>query len=146
VEGGGLSNVSTTVVPQGNVVLKWKDNTTSLTLAYAVAVAPSYQFQAQPLLTNNVSFSVTQQTPVPQLLVVASANYGRGDEIASSANSVAGVSYVSYTATGGVLYKFTPKTFLNITYQYANYDNQSGATRTSFDRHVVSILFAQAFY
>ena len=113
-------------------------------IAYGVALSPSYQFQAQSLLTNIVSFSVTQQTPTPELVGVVSINYGRGDEIGS--NSVNAVSYTSYAATGGVLYKFTPQTFLNLTYLYANYDNQFGATNNSFDRHVVSINLAQAFY
>ena len=140
----GLSNVPTTVTPQGNVVLAWKDDTTALTMAYALALSPSYQFQAQPLLTNTVLFSVVQQTPVQQLVAVASANYGRGDEIGSK--SVNGVSFTSYAATGGILYKFTPQTFLNFTYQYGNFDNQFGATSNSFDRHVVSISLAQAFY
>ena len=113
-------------------------------IAYGVALSSSYQFQAQPLLTNIVTFSVTQQTPIPQLVGVASVNYGRGDEIGS--NSVNAVSYTSYAATGGVLYKFTPQTFLNLTYLYANYDNQFGATNNSFDRHVVTIGIAQSFY
>ena len=113
-------------------------------MAYWVAISPSYQFQAQPLLTNIVTFSVTQVTPIPQLVGVASVNYGRGDEIGSK--SVNAVSYTAYAASGGVLYKFTPQTFLNLTYLYANYDNQFGATNNSFDRHVVSISLAQAFY
>jgi len=113
-------------------------------IAYGLILSPSIQSQAQPLLVNIVTFSVTQVTPIPQLVGVASASYGRGDEIGS--NSVSAVSYTSYAATGGVLYKFTPQTFLNLTYLYANYDNQFGATNNSFDRHVVSINLAQAFY
>ena len=113
-------------------------------MAYGLALSPSYQFQAQPLLVNIVTFSVTQVTPIPELVGVASVVYGRGDEIGS--NSVNAVSFTSYAATGGVLYKFTPQTFLNFTYQYANYDNQFGATNNSFDRHVVTISLAQAFY
>ena len=113
-------------------------------MAYGLLIVPSYQFQAQPLLANIVTFSVTQETPIQQLVGLASANYGRGDEIGSK--SVNAVSYTSYAATGGILYKFTPQTFLNLTYQYANYDYQFGVTSNSFDRHVVSISLAQAFY
>jgi hypothetical protein len=143
-QSSGLSNVSTTVAPQGTMALIWKDRTTSLSMAYGLAISPSYQFSAQPLLTNTVTFSVTQVTPIQQLVGVASINYGRGDEVGS--NSVNAVSYTSYAATGGILYKFTPQTFLNLTYAYANYDRQFGATNDSFDRHVVSISLAQAFY
>ena len=113
-------------------------------MAYALGLSPSYQSEAQPLLTNAVVFSVVQVTPIPELVGIASVNYGRGDEIGSK--SVNAVSYTAYAASGGVLYKFTPQTFLNLTYQYANYDNQFGATNNSFDRHVVSISLAQAFY
>jgi len=137
-------NIPTTVAPQGNVMLAWRDDTTTLSMAYGLAISPSFQFQAQPLLTNVVTFSVTQQTPVQQLVGVASANYGRGDEIGSK--SVNAVSFTAYTATGGILYKFTPQTFLNLMYLYANFDNQFGATNNSFDRHVVSISLAGAFY
>ena len=140
----GLSDIPTTVVPRGRVALSWRDNTTSLSMAYGLALSPSYQFQAQPLLTNIVTISGTQVTPIPQLVAVASVNYGRGDEIGSK--SLNAVSYTSYVATGGILYKFTPQTFLNLTYAYANYDRQFGATNDSFDRHVVSISLAQAFY
>jgi hypothetical protein len=143
-QSSGLSNISTTVAPRGRVALTWIDSTTSLSMAYGVGILPSYQFGAQPLLVNMVTFSMTQATPIPQLVGVVSVNYGRGDEIGS--NSVNAVSYTSYAATGGVLYKFTPQTFLNLTYLYGNYDNQFGATNNSFDRHVVSISFAQAFY
>ena len=125
-------------------MLTWRDSTTTLALAYGLSVSPSYQFAAQPLLTNFVTFSMTQVTPIPQLVGLASVNYGRGDEIGSK--SVNAVSYTSVQATGGFLYSFTQKTFLNVLYQYANYDNQSGATTNSFDRHVVSISIAQAFY
>ena len=138
------SGASSTVAPRGYAGLTWKDNTTSLTMAYAVTIVPSNQSSAQPLLVDVVTFSMTQMTPIPQLVGLASVNYGRGDEIGSK--SVNAVSYTSYAASGGIVYKFTPQTFLNLTYQYANYDNQFGATNNSFDRHVVSISIAQAFY
>jgi len=35
-------------------------------IAYGLALSPNYQFQAQPLLTNIVTFSVTKETPIPQ--------------------------------------------------------------------------------
>jgi hypothetical protein len=138
------SNGRTTVAPLGRVALIWADNTTTLSMAYRLGIAPSFQFEAQPLLSNMVTFSVTQTTPIPELVGVASVNYGRGDEIGPS--SVSAVSYESYMATGGVLYKFTPQTFLNLMYLYGNYDNQFGVTSNSFDRQVVSISLAQAFY
>ena len=140
----GLTTVSSTVAPRGYAGLTWRDRTTSLTMAYGLSTSQSNQSEAQPLLVNIVTFSMTQLTPIPELVGVASVNYGRGDEIGST--SVNAISYRAYQAYGGIVYKFTPQTFLNLNYLYANYDNQSGATNHRFDRHVVSISIAQAFY
>ena len=141
---GSSTGSSSTVAPRSNVVLTWKDQTTSLTMAYGLTVVPSNQSTPQLLLTNFVTLSVTQVTSIPELVGVASMNYGRGDQIGST--SVNAVSYRSYAASGGMVYKFTPQTFLNVSYQYANYDNQFGTTTNSFDRHVVFINIAQAFF
>ena len=143
-QSSGSSTVPSTVAPRGSVALTWRDRTTSLTMAYGLSTSLSNQSEAQPLLVNIVTFSMTQLTPIPELVGVASMNYGQGDEIGST--SVNAISYRAYQATGGIVYKFTPQTFLNLNYLYANYDNQSGATNNSFDRHVVSISIAQAFY
>ena len=143
-QSSGPSTVRSIVTPRGYVGLTWRDRTTSLTMAYGLQVSQSYQFGAQPLLANTVMFSMTQLTPIPQLVGVASVNYGRANAIGQE--SVNAVSYTSYAAGGGIVYKFTPQTFLNLYYQYANYDNQFGATTNSFDRHIVFISIAQAFY
>ena len=143
-QSSGAPTAPSTVVPRGYAGLTWRDSTTTLTMAYGLLISPSNQSSAQPLLANTVTFSMTQLTPIPQLVGVASVNYGRGDQIGS--NSVNAVSYTSYAASGGMVYKFTPQTFLNVNYQYANYDNQFGTTTNSFDRHAVYISIVQAFY
>jgi opacity protein-like surface antigen len=146
VQSPGLSNgqTTTTVSPQGRVALVLKDSTTMLSMAYGLAFAPAYQFGAAALLTNTVSLSMTQETPIPRLVGVASFNYGRGDQIGS--NPVSAISYKNYMATAGISYKLTPRTFLNLSYLYSNYDNQSGAMNNSYDRQVLTLNLAQAFY
>jgi hypothetical protein len=48
--------------------------------------------------------------------------------------------------TGGVVYKFSPETFLGLHYSYSNVDNQFNGTTFAFDRQVVQLSLTQAFY
>ena len=115
-----------------------------LSLAYGLSLTPSYQFEAQPILTNTVLFSVKQVMPIPDLVGLLSANYARGDQFGStSANSI---SYSSYGGSSGILYKITTNMFLNLNYQYMKFDSQFGAQAFSMDRHLVSLNITQAFY
>ena len=142
--GAGSSSPSSSIVPTAGLGLTWKDQTTMLSLMYGLSLTPSYQFDAQPLLTNTVSLSGKQVMPIPDLVGLLSANYARGDEFGpTSANSI---SYSSYGGSGGVLYKITTKTFLNLNYQYTKFDSQFGAQAFSMDRHLVSLNITQAFY
>jgi len=140
----GNSTNSSTIAPTGGLGLTWRDQTTSLFLNYGVSITPSYQFAAQPLLTNTVSFSVAQVMPNPDFIGLASVNYARGDEIGSSSTN--SISYSSYGGSGGALYKFTQKSFLNLNYQFTKYDSQFGAQGFSVARHLVMLSFSQAFY
>ena len=138
----GASSVAL-LAPIGYLALLWKDRTTALTLAYNLGVSPSFQFQAQALQTHVVSVTLTQQTAIPELLAVANLNYGRGDQFGSSP---AGLSYTSFAGTGGVVYKFSPETFLGLNYTYANFDNEFNGTTFAFDRQVVQLSLTRAFY
>ena len=91
-----------------------------------------------------VSVTLTQQTAIPELLAVASVNYGRGDQFGSSSGT--GLSYASVMGTGGVVYKFSPETFLGLHYSYSNVDNQFNGNTFAFDRHVAQLSLTQAFY
>lgn len=139
-----VSNPGSKIVPTGGLTLTWNDQTTVLTLLYTASLVPSYQFQAQPLLTNIVSLTVVQKTLIPELVGLFSMNYGRGDEFGGT--SSAPISYSSYGATGGVVYEFTQQTFLNLTYTYSHYDSQVGEQGFVFARNLVSISLAKAFY
>ena len=138
------TSTASLVAPIGHLALLWKDRTTALTLAYDLGVSPSFQFQAQALRTHVVSVTLTQQTAIPELLAVANVNYGRGDQFGSS--SGAGLSYATVMGTGGVVYKFSPETFLGLHYSYANVDNQFNGNTFAFDRQVVQLSLTQAFY
>lgn len=138
---------ATSIAPLGRLALLWKDDTTTMTVAYNIGVTPSYQFQSQPLLTHVASVSLTQQTAIPDLLGIASANYGRGDEFGSASTSTASsLSYVAWGGTGGLMYRFTPKTFLGLTYSYSNNDQSFGGQSFRIDRQVVQMSLSQAFY
>ena len=139
----GVSSASL-LAPVGHLALLWKDRTTALTLAYDLGVSPSFQFQAQALRTHVVSVTLTQQTAIPELLVVANVNYGHGDQIGGSTGT--SLSYATVMGTGGVVYKFSPETFLGLHYSYSNVDNQFNGTTFAFDRQVVQLSLTQAFY
>ncbi len=138
---GGTSTASL-LAPIGHLALLCKDRATALTLAYDLGVSPSFQFQAQALRTHVVSVTLTQQTAMPELLAVANVNYGYGDQFGSSAS----LSYATVMGTGGVVYKFSPETFLGLHYSYSNVDNQFNGNTFAFDRHVAQLSLTQAFY
>lgn len=140
---GGVS-MPATVVPVGDLALLWKDRTTAMALTYGLGVSPSLQFQSQALRTHVVSFTLTQQTAIPELLAVANINYGRGDQYGSAAG--AAISYASVMGVGGLMYKFSPETFLGVNYSYSNVDNKIGGNTFAFDRHVVQLSLTKAFY
>jgi hypothetical protein len=134
----------TTIAPTGSFNATWNDNTTTLDLAYFLGLTPSFQFEAQPLLTHTISIALTQVTPITDLVGVLSANYARGAELGSS--STASISYISYGATAGLTYKLTSQTFLGLNVNYRNFDNKFGGNSTAFDRSVVQLTLTQAFY
>jgi hypothetical protein len=134
----------TSIGPAGSFNVTWKDNATTLGLDYFIGLTPSFQFQAQPLLTHTVSFALTQVTPITDLVGVLSANYSRGGEFGSG--SGAPISYVSYRATAGLTYKLTSQTFLGLNVNYQNFDNKFGGNSTALDRSVVQLTLTQALY
>jgi len=140
---GGATSASI-VAPVGDLSLIWKDRTTAMAVAYGLGVGPSFQFQAQAIRTHVVSITLTQQTVIPELQAVANLNYGRGEQFGTSAGS--GISYASVMGTGGVVYKFSPETFLGLHYSYWNVDNHFNGNTFAFDRHLVQISLTQAFY
>jgi hypothetical protein len=139
----GISS-RTSVVPSGSFNVTWKDNATTLSLAYFLGLTPSLQFQAQPLLTHTVSFALTQVTPITDLAGVVGVNYARGDEFGSSSGS--SISYASYRATAGLTYKFTPQTFLGLNLDYQNFNNKFGGSSSEIDRSIAQLTLTQAFY
>ena len=132
------------IAPTGSFNVTWKDNATTLSLAYFMGLTPSVQFQAQPLLTHTVSLALTQVTPITDLVGVVGVNYARGDQFGSS--SSAPISYASYGATAGLTYQFTRQTFLGLNYTYRNFENKFGGDSLAFDRSLVQLTLTQAFY
>lgn len=140
--------IASVIAPTGNLLLLWRDGATAMLLAYNLSVTPSFQFESQPLLTHVVAFTITQQTAIPELLAVASMNYGRGDEYGSPPASTvsSSISYLSWGGTAGLTYRLTPKTFLGVTWSYSNYNTTFGSQSVKFDRETVQVSLTQAFY
>jgi hypothetical protein len=137
-------SVSSTIAPLGSLALFWNNPTTSITLAYRSSITPSFQFQAATLLNHAVSCNITQSTPIRDLVGLLSANYSVANEYGS--NSGAALSWTTVGGTAGWRYRATQKLFLTLTYNYQNVDNEFGGARFAYDRHVVQLSLAQAFY
>jgi hypothetical protein len=144
---GGVG-LPSTIGPVGNISLNLTDRTTMILLAYSVGITPSFQFQPQPLLTQLGTVTLTQRTGVTDLLAVASANYGRGNEYGSTSTSTgtSGFSYVSWGGNAGLIYQVTSKAFLGLTYSYSDYETSFGNEGFSFVRQIVQLNLTQAFY
>jgi hypothetical protein len=134
----------TSIAPTGSFNATWRDNTTTLGLTYFMGVTPSFQFEAQPLLTHTVSFALTQVTPITDLVGVLGANYAKGDQLRS--NSSSSISFASYGATAGLTYKLTSQTFLGLNVNYQNFDVKFGGNSIAFDRSFIQLTLVQAFY
>jgi hypothetical protein len=134
----------TSITPTGSFNVTWKDNTTTLGLTYFLGLTPSSQSEAQPLLTHTVSLALTQVTPITDLDGVVGVNYARGDELGSG--SSAPISYASYGAAAGLIYKFTRQTFLGLNFNYQNFDRKIGVDSFAVDRSFVQLTLTQAFY
>jgi len=132
------------MAPSGSLAISWQDSTTWMRLAYRSGIVPSYQFQGAAMLSHSVSFNITQQTPIRDLDGLLGANYGVANEY--GLNSPAALSWTTVTGTAGLLYRVTQKRFLTLVYSYLNVDNVFGGSHLAFDKHLVQLSLAQAFY
>lgn len=138
---------SSDVAPGGSLSVFWNDTMTSWHLSYNVGLTPSLQFDGRPILTQAVNLSVIQKTSIQSLSVFAGLNYGRGNELGGhSSSSSTAISYTSYSASGGMSYKVTPKTYVTFIYSYSRFDNKFGPIAFELDRSLAQIFLTQAFY
>lgn len=135
---------ASTIAPFGSLAILWKDPTTSIALAYQSGITPSFVFRSAAMLSHSVSFSMTQNTPIRDVVGLLGANYGVADEYGS--NSGGALSWTTVGGTGGVLYRATQKMFLTLVYSYQNVDNVFGGTHFAYDKHAVQLNLTQAFY
>lgn len=143
---GKLNGVpfSSTIAPVGSLAIHWKKPTTFMALAYRSGIAPSFQSQVGALLNHMVSFNMTQNTSIRDLVGLLGADYSVASEYGSASGSA--LSWTTVGGTAGLRYRATQKLFLTMTYSYQNVDNVFGGTRFAFDRHVAQLSLAQAFY
>ena len=135
---------SSIIAPLGSLAIHWKDPTKFIALTYRSGVSPSFQFQGAVMLNHSVSFNMTQNTPIRDLVGLAGAHYGVANEYGF--NSGSAISWNTVGGTAGLRYRATQKTFLTLTYGYQNVDNVFGGTRFAYDRHIAQLSLAQAFY
>ncbi len=135
---------SSVVAPVGTLAILWSDSATTMALTYRSGITPSFQFRGAALLNHTVSFNMTQNTPIRDLVGLLSLNYGVANEYGS--NSGDALSWTSVGGTAGFLYRVTQKTFLTLSYGYQNFDNVAGGTHFAFDKHVAQLSITHAFY
>ncbi|MDI3461594.1 MAG: hypothetical protein OJF50_000415 [Nitrospira sp.] len=133
------------IAPLGSLALSWNDPTTSMALAYRSGITPSFQFQGGAMLNHTVSFNMTQKTPIRDLTGLLGANYSVANEYGSNSGGGA-FSWTTVGGTAGLLYPVTQKMFLTLTYNYQNVDRVFSGEHFAYDKHVVQLSLAQAFY
>ncbi len=136
--------ISSVVAPFGSLAIIWKDPTTSITLVYQSGIVPSLAFTNATMLNHSVSFNVTQNTPIRDLVSLLGANYSVANQFGS--NSGVALSWATVGGTAGLLYRATQKMFLALFYSYQNVDNVLGETHFAYDKHVVQLSLTQAVY
>lgn len=132
------------IAPFGSLAILWKDPTTSIALLYQSGITPSLAFRSASMLSHSASFSLTQNTPIRDLVGLLGASYGVANEYGS--NSGGALSWTTVGGMGGALYRVTQKMFLMLSYNYQNVDNIFGGARFAYDKHVVQLNLTQAFY
>lgn len=144
-DNSGSGNSS--IAPGGSLTVFWNDTVRSWRLSYNVGLTPSLQFVGRPILTHAVNFTVTQRTFIENLSAFVGLNYGRGNELGGgSSSSSSEISYTSYSGSGGMSYKVTPKTYVVLIYSYSRFNNRFGSQIFELDRNLAQIFLTQAFY
>lgn len=138
------ARLPTAAAPFGSLAILWNNPTTFFSLSYRSGITPSLQFQGAPMLSHTVSFNVSQNTPIRDLVALIGANYSVANDYGS--NSGRDLSWTTVGATAGLRYRVTQKTFLTLTYSYLNVDNVFGGRHFAYERHVAQLGLAQAFY
>jgi hypothetical protein len=139
-------SATSNIAPSGSLTILWNDNRMSWRLSYNVGLTPSLQFVGRPILTQAVNFSVSRSTFIENLVAFVSLNYGRGNELGGGGSSPTEISYTSYSASGGMSYRVTPKTFVSLVYNYARFNNAFGPQSFELDRNMVQLSLTQALY
>jgi hypothetical protein len=142
-EANGVS-FSSVIAPTSSLAILWENPTTSMTLAYRSGITPSFQLLGAALLNHVVSCNITQNTPIRDLVGLFGASYSVADEYGS--NSGGTLSWTTVGGTAGLRYRATEKMFVTLLYDYLNVDNVLLGRHFPFDKHVVQLSLAQAFY
>ncbi len=135
---------SSVIAPVGSLAIYWNDPTTVITFAYRSGITPSFQSQGAAMLNHTVSFNMTQNTQIRDLVGLLGANYSIANEYGS--NSGAALSWTTVGGTAGLQYRATQKMFITLAYGYQNVDNVFGGVHFAYDKHIVQLSLAQSLY
>lgn len=143
---GELNGVrlSSLIAPFGSLAITWFTPTTSMTLTYRSSIIPSFQFEGATMLAHQMTFSLTQETPISDVVGLLQANGGVADQYGSNSGNT--LSWTTVGGSAGLLYRATQQTFLTLLYTYQNVDNVFGATHFAYDRQGAQLSLTQAFY
>ena len=134
---------SSEIAPFGSLAIRWQDPTTSIALVYRSGITPSFQFRSAAMLNHSVSLTMTQNTPISDLVGLLEANYSIANDYGS--NSPFALSWTTVAGTAGLLYRATQKTFFTLFYSYLNVDNVNAGIHFAFDKHLIQLGVAQRF-
>jgi len=137
--------LSSLIAPFGRFDIQLFTPTTSMSLTYRASIIPSFQFQGAAMLAHAVTFGLTQETPIPDVVGLFQANGGIANQY-DGGNSGSGLSWTTVGGSAGLLYRAAQQTFLTLIYTYQNVDNVFGSTHFAYDRHGVELSLAQSFY
>lgn len=132
VGGGGIviNPGLTTYAVNAAVVMKFQTN--SATISYSRAAFPSLGTAAQPIVANVFSLAAVQKL-AQQWQIAETANYAHG-----SGSGAGGLTYDTYFATVDIYYWVTPIWSTALSYDYMNYNTESGATTTAWSRQAIT--------
>ena len=104
------------------------------TVSYARSAIPSYLGTGAPLIGNVISLSAVQKID-QQWEVSETANYSHS----SGGSGLNAVTRDSYFASVNIDYWVTRIWSTALSYDYMNFASEFGSSKTSFDRHVVTL-------
>jgi hypothetical protein len=132
--GGGIwvDPGQTTYAANAALIMNLENN--QATISYARSAYPSYSGVATVVISDTVSLSATQK--IDQQWQVVERGYYSHSSGGTAANNI---KFDSYGGEVGVEYLITRAWSAALGYGYLRFDQEFGATKNQFDRHVAML-------